>query len=50
MPAMTKVIKVSDEVYRKLKKLAEELGKKKGRRVTMSEVIEELLEEQNRRA
>ena len=36
---------MSDEVYRKLKKLAEELGKKKGRRVTMSEVIEELLRE-----
>ncbi len=43
MPAMKKVIKVSDEVYKKLKKMAEEIGKKKGRRVTMSEVIEELL-------
>ena len=43
MPAMKRVIKVSDEVYRKLKNLAEELGKKKGRRVTMSEVIEDLL-------
>ncbi len=30
MPAMKKVIKVSDEVYNRLKKLAEELGKKKG--------------------
>lgn len=45
MPAMTKVIKVSDEVYEKLRRLTEELGRKKGRRVTMSEVIEEVLKQ-----
>ena len=43
MPTMKGVIMVSEEVYRKLKKLAEELGKKKGRRVTKSELVEELL-------